>query len=75
MPFKIVYEDCDTRINEYPETYFEPGEEKYDTFEEAQIVVIDYLEDLIAQCQETLVFIRGELEIKDPNYEEGDNNV
>ena len=59
MPFKLIREDCDTRINEYPESYFREGEEKYETFEEAQKHAVKYLENLIVSCQETLEWIKG----------------
>ena len=59
MPFKVIYEDSDTRINEYSEEYLKNVKEKYETYEEAKKAATDYLEDLIMRCQERLNWLKS----------------
>ncbi len=54
MPFKVIYEDSDTRIHEGDESSFFKDEERFDTLREAQDAAIEYLESLIEDSQEAL---------------------
>lgn len=55
----MIYDAQDTRINEYPDSYFKEGEERYDTFERAQEIAVEYLERLVSEVQEQLDWIKS----------------
>lgn len=59
MPFTVIYDASDTRIDERPESYFMDDEIRFETFEEARQEVIEYLDELLKDVQFTLDFYKS----------------
>jgi len=59
MPFKVIYDGSETRVNEYPEDYFKDGEEKHDDFESAQQEAIGYLQHLIEEAKQQIEWLKS----------------
>lgn len=63
MYYHVIFEDSDTRILEYDDSMKRfDTDTNFDTYEEAKEAVIEYLEDHIEGCQETLDVFKNEEE-------------